>query len=56
MKQRKRDAARPPTRKQRYATPRLAAYGDLRRLTKVKDGNMNDGAGKPMTKAGGTNS
>lgn len=42
-------------RKRRYQAPRLGIYGDLRRLTRVKMGGMNDGAGKPMTRAGGGN-
>jgi hypothetical protein len=46
---------RPPQKKP-YRSPRLAAYGDLRRLTAVstKRGNMADGGGaKPNTRAAG---
>jgi hypothetical protein len=50
MKSGKKRAA-PPARKKRYRTPKLTVYGDLRTLTKVKMGAMNDGAGRPMTRA-----
>lgn len=56
MKSPKRSTAAKSKRKRHYQTPKLGIYGDLRRLTKVKMGVMNDGAGKPMTKASGTNS
>ena len=36
--------------KKPYHAPRLAVYGDLRRLTKAKAGAAADGAGKPKTK------
>ena len=56
MKQRKRRAAKTkPKRKRPYQTPKLGIYGDLLRLTQVKLGTMNDGGGKPMTKASGGN-
>lgn len=44
-----------PYCKKRYQPPRLVTYGDLRRLTKVKMGAMNDGAGKPHTRMAGAN-
>lgn len=36
-----------------YRPPRLIVHGDLRRLTGVKGGNRNDGAGKPRTRLSG---
>jgi hypothetical protein len=50
MKSRKRRSTAKPSGKKRYQPPRLVVYGDLRRLTKVKMGAMNDGAGMPMTR------
>lgn len=51
MKSRKRRPTAKPSRKKRYQPPRLVVYGDLRRLTKVKMGGMNDGGGAPMTRS-----
>ena len=51
MKARSRKRAPAPVRKKKYRTPKLTAYGDLRSLTKVKMGAMNDGVGRPMTRA-----
>lgn len=50
MKSPKRRSTTKPSGKKRYQPPRLVVYGDLRRLTKVKMGAMNDGAGTPMTR------
>ena len=36
--------------KKPYRSPRLVVYGDLRRLTKAKQGGNADGAGHPRTK------
>lgn len=55
MKTGKRKPVAKSSVKKRYHLPKLVAYGALRRLTKVKGGNMNDGGGKPMTKASGGN-
>lgn len=55
MKTRKRTIKSKSAGKKHYRTPRLSVFGNLRLLTKVKGGMMNDGAGKPMTKSGGTN-
>lgn len=52
MKSPKRRSTAKSSRKKRYQPPRLIVYGDLRRLTKVKMGAMNDGAGRPMTRMG----
>lgn len=42
-------------RRKPYRPPRLVVYGDLRRLTRAKGGNKGDGAGKPSTRASGSN-
>jgi hypothetical protein len=55
MKTLKRDRAVKLSNKKRYQSPKLVTYGDLRRLTKVKDGASGDGGGKPMTKSSGAN-
>ncbi len=36
--------------KKLYRAPRLVVYGDLRRLTKAKQGTNSDGGGHPHTK------
>jgi len=55
MKSSKRSTVAKSKRKRRYQPPKLVTYGDLRHLTQVKMGVMNDGGGKPMTKSGGAN-
>ncbi len=53
MKIRKRTIRSKSGRGKPYRTPQLSVLGNLRRLTKVKGGNMGDGGGKPSTKSGG---
>jgi hypothetical protein len=56
MTKRERRRSRPPTGMRKpYVSPELAVYGDIAKLTKVKKGTKNDGAGKPKTKASGGN-
>jgi hypothetical protein len=50
MKLSKRRSKAKPSGKKQYQPPQLVVYGDIRRLTKVKMGAMNDGAGRPMTR------
>jgi hypothetical protein len=50
MKSSKRHSKTKPSGKKRYQPPTLVVYGDLRKLTNVKMGAMNDGAGRPMTR------
>lgn len=50
MKPPKRRSKAKASGKKRYRPPKLVVYGDLRTLTKVKMGAMNDGAGRPMTR------
>ena len=50
-----RRSATTASRKKRYHPPVLILHGSLLRLTKVKGGTMNDGAGKPASKTGGMN-
>ncbi|RPI57047.1 MAG: lasso RiPP family leader peptide-containing protein [Acidobacteria bacterium] len=39
-----------PERKKPYHPPRLVEYGDLRKITLGKGGNMTDGTGRPATR------
>jgi hypothetical protein len=45
----------PPSPKKRpYREPKLKVHGNLRALTTVKSGNMDDGGVKPNTRAAGS--
>jgi hypothetical protein len=45
------NAAKQPDRKKVYRAPQLVEYGDLRKITLGKGGNMNDGmGGAPATR------
>jgi hypothetical protein len=42
-----------PRAKRPYRSPALKVYGDFRKLTTAKGGNMGDGSGKPSTRSRG---
>ena len=43
-------APEPSAKKKSYRAPRLVEYGDLRKITQAKGGNMDDGTGVAATK------
>jgi len=50
MKSGKKTSARNASRKKPYRSPSLTVHGDLRRLTQMKGGTMNDAGMKPTTR------
>jgi hypothetical protein len=52
----KRRTDEPVPARRPYRSPALTVHGDFRKITAVKGGTSGDGAGKPKTKASGTNS
>ena len=51
MTEKKKSTAKAATGKKPYRTPKLVVHGDLRDITRAKNGGSSDGSGKPHTKS-----